>query len=728
MIHRKNMLRLAFVLVMAAVCCACRAETTATTPAPTVALLPATTAPSALPTATSMPPSPTVLPSATQLPTSAPTKTASPAPTQPVKTSAVVRENTPVPQPAAAISPENAAQVSGLALWGNGSANDLAYSPDGTTLAVAASLGIYLYDDNSFQAAVIETGQVNTSLAFSPDGETLAVGDMDGKITLWRWRTKERIKTLDSGDSQPVRDLQFSPAGDAVGFIYSDAWYRSACCVDSGPIHVIQLQNGTQPLKKNVHSSSSFAFSKDGQLIFYSTLGTLWQVSVSTGEAKSLTKENVENGEFSAMTISRDGKVVAGGNRTAHFWETQAAQLTGSFDIAKSVSEAGYLAPACKGVSLENGYGEFITALDIAPDDQTFAAGAQDESIQIRRVQDGALLASTPSRTPSALLSPGIQKILYHPTQAKLIVLYGNGLIEEREAQTARLLHQLSVHPRAYSAAKVSPAGSANPALLAAAASSGVVRLMDLTSGETPFELAWQANALAFSPDGAWLAAGFPDWSVHRAYLTNGKQPAPLVGNLDQVTGVAFAQNGKMLVTAADDCSLRFWDVSGLNPEVAQAPVKIGFSTTRVSLSPDGKWLVIQGSQVSLVKKADQSVSALSPIQGWENISGVAFSPDSKILAGINGGQVLLVDVETQQPIANWNAQGSQLAFSSDGKVLAVGDKEGRLMLIDARSGKMLTTFQAHRGSITSLTFSNDGHILISTGADGTVRLWGVLP
>ena len=116
--------------------------------------------------------------------------------TRPVNTAGAVRENTLVPQPAAPISVDNADRISELAIWGNGSANDLAYSPDGSTLAVASSLGIYLYDDNSYRLEVIATDVAISSLAFSPDGETLAVGDVNGKINFWRWRTKEHIIPL----------------------------------------------------------------------------------------------------------------------------------------------------------------------------------------------------------------------------------------------------------------------------------------------------------------------------------------------------------------------------------------------------------------------------------------------------------------------------------------------------------------------------------------------------
>ena len=55
---------------------------------------------------------------------------------------------------------------------------NIAYSPDGTRLAVASSIGIWLYDTVTHQEVALlkgHTGSVS-SVAFSPDGSTLAAG------------------------------------------------------------------------------------------------------------------------------------------------------------------------------------------------------------------------------------------------------------------------------------------------------------------------------------------------------------------------------------------------------------------------------------------------------------------------------------------------------------------------------------------------------------------------
>ncbi|MGC8947394.1 MAG: WD40 repeat domain-containing protein, partial [Anaerolineae bacterium] len=82
---------------------------------------------------------------------------------------------TPYPQPAAALSPENAGQVAQLARWGKGTVNQVAFSPDGRLLAVASSLGVYLYDAETLEEIrFLESPAWVTSVAFSPDGRLLA--------------------------------------------------------------------------------------------------------------------------------------------------------------------------------------------------------------------------------------------------------------------------------------------------------------------------------------------------------------------------------------------------------------------------------------------------------------------------------------------------------------------------------------------------------------------------
>ena len=141
---------------------------------------------------------------------------------------------------------------------------------------------------------------------------------------------------------------------------------------------------------------------------------------------------------------------------------------------------------------------------------------------------------------------------------------------------------------------------------------------------------------------------------------------------------------------------------------------------------------MVLGEEISSVKKTDQGNYSLTPIISMTPIisnhssENIVFSPDSKILAGVGNGEIIAIDIETGETLYVLKDQGERIAFSPDSKLIATGDTEGNIVLVDTQAGKDLYGFQAHRGSITGLAFSNDGRILISTSADGTVRLWGV--
>lgn len=62
----------------------------------------------------------------------------------------------------------------------------VAYSPDGARLAVAASIGIWIYDAGAGDEVALLTGHSEyvNSVAFSPDGTMLASGSADNTIRL----------------------------------------------------------------------------------------------------------------------------------------------------------------------------------------------------------------------------------------------------------------------------------------------------------------------------------------------------------------------------------------------------------------------------------------------------------------------------------------------------------------------------------------------------------------
>ncbi len=81
-----------------------------------------------------------------------------------------------LPQAAAVDTSEWNLPEGAKARLGKGRISEIQYSPDGTKLAVASSIGIWIYDAQTGQELDLYTGHTGSvnSVAFSPDGNTIA--------------------------------------------------------------------------------------------------------------------------------------------------------------------------------------------------------------------------------------------------------------------------------------------------------------------------------------------------------------------------------------------------------------------------------------------------------------------------------------------------------------------------------------------------------------------------
>ena len=64
------------------------------------------------------------------------------------------------------------------------------------------------------------------------------------------------------------------------------------------------------------------------------------------------------------------------------------------------------------------------------------------------------------------------------------------------------------------------------------------------------------------------------------------------------------------------------------------------------------------------------------------------------------------------------------VAFSPDGKRLAMASIDEHMRIWDTSSGREVFTLKGHTGSVNSVAFSSDGNRVASAGDDKTVRVW----
>jgi WD40 repeat protein len=240
-------------------------------------------------------------------------------------------------------------------------------------------------------------------------------------------------------------------------------------------------------------------------------------------------------------------------------------------------------------------------------------------------------------------------------------------------------------------------------------------------------------STAAFSPDSSLIAVGtgHPLEGDGRAVLWKVETREPFGDVLKHslsVLTVAFAPDGKTLITCCRDGRARQWNVADqrvLREFVsAQAMLAADFS-------PAGLLAIGGTDQQVRLHDLSRDPTLLHSFAHPHSVMGVAFSRDGRrLLTGCADNRARVWDAGTGQlnSRSGFQHQGwvRGVAISPDGKIALTSGEDKTARLWDIESGLPLGAVMEHGHYVSSVAFSPDGRRVLTGSLDKTACLWDV--
>ncbi|VTR96683.1 (myosin heavy-chain) kinase : Uncultured bacterium genome assembly Metasoil_fosmids_resub OS=uncultured bacterium PE=4 SV=1: Sigma70_r2: Sigma70_r4_2: WD40: WD40: WD40: WD40: WD40: WD40: WD40: WD40 [Gemmata massiliana] len=524
---------------------------------------------------------------------------------------------------------------------GFGFASAVAYAPDGKRLA-ATSYGIVCLYDTATGEQVRrfvnkEFGKVN-AIAFAPDGKWLAAAGEDRALRIWDTTTGEQVAAWHV--RREIASVAFAPDGKRIAWGGGDGWCQ-----------VWEVPSGRTlaRIKGHEYAVRSVAFTPDGTRVVtagaFDTGPRVWDAG--TGKELIGFRGHLDNPEV--VAVAPDGKSAASGGNDGQvlIWDLAATGAGVEPIGAPPVRTAVAAVP--EGAVRLGPAGSAGDRVAFSPDGKRLAS-----TVLVPGSDAGLVVWDVATRKPVWRVEGDRDEIfaLFWTANGETVAAAcgseGGTALVLWDAATGKELKRVRELPSACQYA-LSPDGKTlaarHPVISPASGAArygGEIELFDVASGKRVRRLkGHEGDAVAWSPDGATLAAG----SARVAERGTIRLWDPGTGDVvrewdcgrDGAWALAFLPDGTLTATG-DGGALSVW-----NPGTGKSIRKVrGRGDLVVVPSADGTRFAAHAFDRPVVVRDVRTGRELGAYPAGPKWFGFDLSPDGKTLVTAGGGNLLL--------------------------------------------------------------------------------------